>query len=155
MKQILSLIICMLICSPVFAQNRIVVSKKQLTLTVYNNENKVLLTTKISCGKNFGNKKYRGDKKTPEGTFKVNMIQESSSWTWDFKDGRGKIKGAYGPYFIRLKTPITTMIGIHGTCYPELLGTRTSSGCIRIHNDVMLELVKLVKVGTEVTIEKD
>lgn len=155
MKQILSLIICMLICTPVFAQNRIVVSKKQMTLTVYNNENKVLLTTKISCGKNLGNKQYRGDKKTPEGTFKVNMIQESSSWTWDFKDGRGKIKGAYGPYFIRLKTPITTMIGIHGTCYPELLGTRTSSGCIRIHNDVMLELVKLVKVGTEVTIEKD
>ena len=67
----------------------------------------------------------------------------------------GKIKGAYGPYFLRLKTPITTMIGIHGTCYPELIGTRTSSGCIRIHNDVMLKLVKLVKIGTPVTIEKD
>ena len=61
MKQILSLIICMLICTPVFAQNRIVVSKKQMTLTVYNNENKVLLTTKISCGKNLGNKQYRAD----------------------------------------------------------------------------------------------
>ena len=76
MKHLFSIIICLLVCLPFYAQNRIVVSKKQMTLTVYNNENKVLLTTKISCGKNFGNKKYRGDKKTPEGTFKVNMIQE-------------------------------------------------------------------------------
>ena len=155
MKRIIFIIIAVLFTMPIYAQNRIVVSKQKMTLTVYDENDKVLLQTKISCGKNFGNKTRRGDKKTPEGTFKINMIQESSSWTWDFKDGRGKIKGAYGPYFLRLKTPITTMIGIHGTCYPELIGTRTSSGCIRIHNDVILKLVKLVKIGTPVTIEKD
>lgn len=155
MKYILSLFLCIFFAQSLLADNYIIVSKKNMTLTVYNENDSILLHTKISCGRNFGNKTRKGDNKTPEGTFKVNMIQESSSWTWDFKDGRGKIKGAYGPYFIRLKTPITTMIGIHGTCYPELIGTRTSSGCIRVHNDIMLELVKLVKVGTEVTIEKD
>ncbi len=155
MRKLLILIFVIFIASTIVAENRIVVSKKEMTLTVYNDSDSILLKTKISCGKNFGNKTRRGDNKTPEGTFKINMIQPSSQWTWDFKDGKGKIKGAYGPYFIRLKTPITTMIGIHGTCYPELIGTRTSSGCVRIHNDEMLKLVKLVKVGTKVTIEKD
>lgn len=155
MRKLLILIFAIFIASTIVAENRIVVSKKEMTLTVYNNSDSILLKTKISCGKNFGNKTRRGDNKTPEGTFKINMIQPSSQWTWDFKDGKGKIKGAYGPYFLRLKTPITTMIGIHGTCYPELIGTRTSSGCVRIHNDEMLKLVKLVKVGTKVTIEKD
>lgn len=155
MRKLLILIFAIFIASTIVAENHIVVSKKEMTLTVYNNSDSILLKTKISCGKNFGNKTRRGDNKTPEGTFKINMIQPSSQWTWDFKDGKGKIKGAYGPYFLRLKTPITTMIGIHGTCYPELIGTRTSSGCVRIHNDEMLKLVKLVKVGTKVTIEKD
>ena len=155
MRKLLILIFTIFIASTIVAENRIVVSKKEMTLTVYNDSDSILLKTKISCGKNFGNKTRRGDNKTPEGTFKINMIQPSSQWTWDFKDGKGKIKGAYGPYFLRLKTPITTMIGIHGTCYPELIGTRTSSGCVRIHNDEMLKLVKLVKVGTKVTIEKD
>ena len=155
MRKFLILILAIFIASTIVAENRIVVSKKEMTLTVYNDSDSILLKTKISCGKNFGNKTRRGDYKTPEGTFKINMIQPSSQWTWDFKDGKGKIKGAYGPYFLRLKTPITTMIGIHGTCYPELIGTRTSSGCVRIHNDEMLKLVKLVKVGTKVTIEKD
>jgi lipoprotein-anchoring transpeptidase ErfK/SrfK len=155
MRKFLILILAIFIASTIVAENRIVVSKKEMTLTVYNDSDSILLKTKISCGKNFGNKTRRGDNKTPEGTFKINMIQPSSQWTWDFKDGKGKIKGAYGPYFLRLKTPITTMIGIHGTCYPELIGTRTSSGCVRIHNDEMLKLVKLVKVGTKVTIEKD
>jgi lipoprotein-anchoring transpeptidase ErfK/SrfK len=155
MRKFLILIFAIFIASTIVAENRIVVSKKEMTLTVYNDSDSILLKTKISCGKNFGNKTRRGDNKTPEGTFKINMIQPSSQWTWDFKDGKGKIKGAYGPYFLRLKTPITTMIGIHGTCYPELIGTRTSSGCVRIHNDEMLKLVKLVKVGTKVIIEKD
>ena len=155
MRKLLILIFTIFIASTIVAENRIVVSKKEMTLTVYNDSDSILLKTKISCGINFGNKTRRGDNKTPEGTFKINMMQPSSQWTWDFKDGKGKIKGAYGPYFLRLKTPITTMIGIHGTCYPELIGTRTSSGCVRIHNDEMLKLVKLVKVGTKVTIEKD
>ena len=155
MKKLLPLIIITFMAVMATAENRIVVSKKDMTLTVYNESDSILLQAPISCGRNFGNKTRKGDNKTPEGTFKINLIQPSSEWTWDFKDGKGKIKGAYGPYFLRLKTPITTMIGIHGTCYPELIGTRTSSGCIRVHNDVLPKLVKLVKVGTSVTIEPD
>ena len=78
MRKLLILIFAIFIASTIVAENRIVVSKKEMTLTVYNDSDSILLKTKISCGKNFGNKTRRGDNKTPEGTFKINMIQPSS-----------------------------------------------------------------------------
>jgi hypothetical protein len=43
-------------------------------------------------------------------------------------------------------------IGIHGTSRPELLPGRVSHGCIRMRNDDILELGRLMPVGTPVTI---
>lgn len=40
-------------------------------------------------------------------------IENSSRWKHDFKDGKGLRKGAYGPYFFRLKVPKFNSIGIH------------------------------------------
>jgi lipoprotein-anchoring transpeptidase ErfK/SrfK len=41
---------------------------------------------------------------------------------------------------------------IHGTNEPKSIGKAASSGCIRMLNDDVIELYKLVKVGTEVTV---
>jgi lipoprotein-anchoring transpeptidase ErfK/SrfK len=41
---------------------------------------------------------------------------------------------------------------IHGTNEPSSIGKAASSGCIRMLNDDVSELYKLVKVGTEVTV---
>ena len=62
---------------------------------------------------------------------------------------------AYDPYFIRLNTPQWRSIGIHGTCFPESIGTRCSEGCVRLRNEDVAELVKHIKVGDKVIIEKD
>jgi hypothetical protein len=43
-------------------------------------------------------------------------------------------------------------IGIHGTNTPELLPGRVSHGCIRLRNEAILKLVKLMPVGTPLTI---
>jgi hypothetical protein len=43
-------------------------------------------------------------------------------------------------------------IGIHGTDRPELLPGRVSHGCIRMRNDDILELGRLMPIGTPVTI---
>jgi hypothetical protein len=43
-------------------------------------------------------------------------------------------------------------IGIHGTNQPELLPGRVSHGCIRMRNKDILELGRLMPVGTRVTI---
>ena len=43
-------------------------------------------------------------------------------------------------------------VGIHGTNRPELLPGRVSHGCVRMRNEDILELAKLMPVGTPVSI---
>lgn len=113
----------------------------------------------VALGKNPGQKQVAGDMKTPEGTFLVDEIDDASTWSHDFHDGKGVIPHAYGPWFISLNTDALSGgnwggIGIHGTHDPASIGTRASEGCIRLANENLLTLVKYVKVGTSVTIEE-
>jgi lipoprotein-anchoring transpeptidase ErfK/SrfK len=66
----------------------------------------------------------------------------------------------YGPVAFGTsgRSPVLTdwpgggFIGIHGTNQPELLPGRVSHGCIRLRNEDILELARLMTVGTPVTI---
>jgi lipoprotein-anchoring transpeptidase ErfK/SrfK len=69
--------------------------------------------------------------------------------------------GPYGPFAYSLSgmsDVLTTfnggepVIGIHGTNRPDLVGTDVSSGCIRVTNDVIRKMVKILPLGTPVTI---
>lgn len=130
------------------AQNRIVISKKDFRLYVFNERDSLIFTTDVCLGENLGNKTRNGDHKTPEGKFTIMSIENSSAW----KDFDGKFRASYGPWFMRLKMPRFRSIGIHGTNEPESIGTRASMGCVRLHNDELLRLKELVKVGTPVEI---
>ena len=48
--------------------------------------------------------------------------------------------------------PAGGFIGIHGTSRPELLPGRVSHGCIRLRNEDIVELDRLMPVGTPITI---
>ena len=135
------------------AKNRIEVNKKEYKLRVLDEDDSVLFETEVCLGENKGNKRRAGDHKTPEGNFTVCSIENSSSWT--HKDKSGKRSFAYGPWFFRLKVPVSRHIGIHGTDEPESIGTRASEGCVRLRNDKLLELRKFVYVGMPVTILPD
>lgn len=137
------------------AQYRIVVSKKNFELMILNAKTDTIQRFKCGIGLNEGNKQKIGDYKTPEGTFPVSAILDSKLWTHDFNDGYGIREGAYGPYFIRLTVPGFTGIGIHGTCFPESIGTRCSEGCVRLKNEDLKILKRFVKIGMEVCIEED
>jgi len=130
----------------------IIISKKNMTLTVYDYKGIIKDNYPIACGRNFGDKEIKGDMKTPEGVFSICDIQNSTGWSHDFKDGEGKIEGAYGPYFIRLSVPNQSGIGIHGTHDPNSIGTRVTEGCIRLHNEDLINLVKQIRVGSVVAI---
>lgn len=138
-----------------FAQKRIVVSKKALRLYVINEKNDTLFERPIACGKNFGNKTVIGDKKTPEGEFKIKMMYDATSWKHDFGDGQGIRLGAYGPLFFRLNVPGFNDIGIHGTIFPESIGTRSSEGCVRMKNEDIKALYPHCRIGMKVIIEPD
>ncbi|HPF84719.1 MAG TPA: L,D-transpeptidase [Aminivibrio sp.] len=109
---------------------------------------------KVAVGANGGQKQRVGDSRTPTGTFSVQQIQKASSWTYDFGDGNGPTRGAYGPWFIRLKTPGWSGIGIHGTHDPGSIGTMITQGCVRMRNHELEELKKMVFVGMKVVISE-
>ena len=141
----------------------IVIDKPALQLSVYESQSgdTVLIARYPVCvGKNYGQKEKKGDMKTPEcifdNPFSITEIKPASSWTHDFGDGRGAIL-AYGNWFMRLKTPGHTGIGIHGSTNNESsVPGRGSEGCIRMLNDDLDELkANYAFVGMKVVILKD
>ena len=98
----------------------------------------------VCLGKNIGPKQKKGDMKTPECTweqpFSISQIQDASTWVHDFGDGRGAIL-SYGHWFMRLRTPGFSGIGIHGSTNNEdSVPGRASEGCIRLRDDDLLLL---------------
>lgn len=136
------------------------ISKAEYKLHLFRGSEKVK-SYEIAVGKNAGDKQRRGDNRTPEGKFVVSQVQSSRHWEHDFGDGKGAIRGAYGPWFIRLDTGSNrtrsgkawTGIGIHGTHDPGSIGTMATEGCVRMKNEELEELKSLVRIGIAVTIE--
>lgn len=154
-KTILAIIALLILPVALHAGNHIVVSKKELRLFVINEGGDTLFSRPVACGINTGNKTRTGDHKTPEGTFKIIKMYDATSWKHDFKDGKGVRLGAYGPLFFRLNVPGFSDIGIHGTIFPESIGTRSSEGCVRMRNEDIKELYKYCFIGMKVIIEPD
>ena len=135
------------------------IKKSAFTLYLMDDNNNVIKAYDCTIGKNPGQKQKRGDMKTPTGTFFVDEIDDASGWTHDFGDGKGEIKGAYGPWFISLDTDAMSKgawggIGIHGTHKPNVMRAMDSEGCIRLQNQNVEELKQYVRVGTKVVIEE-
>jgi len=129
------------------------VVKAQYRMYFYRGEN-VERIYQIAIGANGGQKQRVGDHRTPVGSFSVQQIQDSRKWTYDFGDGKGAIRGAYGPWFIRLKTPGWKGIGIHGTHDPDSIGRMITQGCVRLKNEDLEELRDKVFVGMKVIISE-
>ena len=130
----------------------ILIDKQTMNLQMFDYKGNTVMNVPIACGRNIGNKEKQGDLRTPEGVFHISGIEDASSWSHDFNDGRGTIDSAYGPWFIRLDTPGHNGIGIHGTHAPESIGTRATEGCIRLHNDDLNKLKEKVHIGMTVVI---
>lgn len=136
---------------PDMSKGLIYISKLDMTLTLLDAQGREVVTYPMACGKNKGHKQKKGDMRTPEGKFSLQQIQDAHTWSHDFGDGKGVIKGAYGPCFMRLKTGFSG-IGIHGTHDPKSIGTRATEGCIRLENKNAEALSKQVTVGMAVII---
>ena len=118
---------------------RIFVSKSEFKLWLLNG-NEIVQEYPIATGRNPGDKQRVGDNRTPVGNFRIVSIENASTWSHDFHDGKGKIKGAYGPWFLRLDAKGWKGIGIHGTHDPDSRGTNATEGCIRLSNEDIAEL---------------
>ena len=130
------------------------ISKADYTLTLYKGD-EVVKTYPIAVGRNPGDKQRRGDNRTPVGDFKIVSIENASKWSHDFRDGKGKIAGAYGPWFLRLDAKGWKGIGIHGTHDPDSRGTMATEGCIRLSNEDIAELKQYAYRNMPVVIRED
>lgn len=144
---------CLLLAAPCCGQNLVVVDKANLRLVVVDRAcGDTLLACPVAVGANFGQKRVEGDRRTPEGIFPIVSVEKSSHWTHDFGDGHGPRAGAYGDWFIRLDVEGFTGIGLHGTCFPESVGTFSSEGCVRMLDADLRALVSLIGKGDLVVI---
>ena len=134
------------------SQYTILIDKSDFSLTL-KKDDKVEKIYSVAIGKNSGQKQQPGDLRTPSGEFTVDEIIDSSSWKHDFKDGKGEIEGAYGPWFISLETGWDG-IGIHGTHDPASIRTMVSEGCIRMNNTDVEEVKAKIQPGTKVIIQE-
>ena len=109
---------------------RVEVALDQFELTVFKGSEPVL-SSEIGVG--------REDRPTPGGVYYIRELLQPPD-----------PGGVYGPYAYGLSgySPVMdsfnggdAVIGIHGTNEPDSIGTLASSGCIRLPNDVITQLV--------------
>ena len=131
--------------------DHIVISKKTLTLKVYDKYNRLICKYPIAAGRVFGKKQANGDLKTPEGEFRIGVIQDASNWTSIDNNGKS-IQGARGPWFMHLDGGEIRGMGICGTLDPSIVGTRSSEGNIILRNEDLLSLKEIVSSNMPITI---
>lgn len=124
---------------------KVVVQLGAHKLLLYQNATEVVLDVPIGVGTE--------DTPTPGGVFYIKELLQPPN-----------PNGDYGPYAYGLsgfseKDELanfaggTGVIGIHGTNQPELVGSNVSHGCIRLRNDDIMKLVKILPLGTPVDIQ--
>jgi lipoprotein-anchoring transpeptidase ErfK/SrfK len=112
-------------------------------LTAWNGP-KLMLSTPIGVG--------RAVTPTPVGTYYITELLKQPDPA-----------GLYGPYAFGLSAHSDVLnefagrdgvLGIHGTNYPQGIGTDVSHGCIRLSNDAITKLAHTLPVGTPVVIRR-
>jgi hypothetical protein len=120
-------------------RTHLVVDLRRMTLTLYR-KGRPVFSTLVGIG--------RPSAPTPRGEFFV----------------RNQLYGFHDPFYgpiaygtsarseVLTDWPAGGFVGIHGTNLPGLIPGRVSHGCIRMRNDQILRLAKLLPVGTPLTV---
>lgn len=111
------------------ASYNITINVKNHSLTLFK-DNKVFKTYRVAVGK--------PTTPTPKGTFKIINKAVNPG-------------GPFGARWMGLNAP-NGDYGIHGTNNPSSIGKDVSNGCVRMYNKDVIEVFKLVPVGTVVRI---
>lgn len=128
----------------------ITVNKEARRLYLLTAVGDTILKYPVCSSRNRGQKTEADDNKTPEGTFPLYGIYNSTDWTYKDTDSK-----CYGPIFLSIKTPRYWGVGIHGTNAPGSVPGRSSHGCMRLHNENVLELKPMVQKDLWVTVLPD
>lgn len=142
----------------------ILIDKSDYALKVYDEEGWYATYPVVFGNKDLSDKLYEGDKRTPEGTFKIIYKKDHNKWhrmlmldyptpaSWEkFRDR--KASGS-----IPKSAKIGGGIGIHGTWPNDNIVvddyTNWTNGCISLKNNDLDELDPFLPVGTKVIIQR-
>lgn len=142
----------------------IIVDKSDYELQVYDDDGWYATYPVVFGNKDLGDKMYEGDKKTPEGTFKIISKRPHDKWhkmlmldypnqeSWA-KFNQRKAKGQ-----IPKSAKIGGGIAIHGTWPNDEIVvddyTNWTNGCVSLKNEDLDDLDSYIKVGTKVIIRR-
>jgi hypothetical protein len=87
---------------------------------------------------------------TPRGEFEVTAIVKNP--TWYPRHGAPVPPGPANPLGSRWISMSRSAYGIHGTNDPSSIGRLVSNGCVRMHNEHVEELCRLICVGTPIVV---
>lgn len=142
----------------------IIIDKSDFELSVYDDEGWYATYPAVFGNKNLGDKMMEGDRKTPEGTYKIISKRPHEKWDkmmmldyptqadWQ-KFNQRKAQG-----LIPRNASIGGGIGIHGTWLNDNIVvddlTNWTNGCISLKRIDIDDLYNIIPIGTRVTIRK-
>lgn len=142
---------------------KIVISKSQYIMDIYDEDNNWLATYPVVFGSDdLGDKLYEGDRRTPEGTFHIVSKRNHPKWSkfmaldYPTKESYQKFNERKQRGEIPYNAKIGGAIGIHGTWPREEFAIdglqNWTMGCVSTKNNYINEIYNVLPVGTTVVI---
>jgi murein L,D-transpeptidase YafK len=142
----------------------VVVEKSQNTITLYDNDDWVVQWPCTFGSDDLSDKKYQGDRRTPEGRFTILRKYNHAKWhkmlmlDYPTDADRAKFEARKRSGEIPASAKIGGDIGIHGTWPREDWAIENlqswTQGCISMRNDHLDELYNMVGEGTVVIVKR-
>jgi murein L,D-transpeptidase YafK len=142
----------------------IIVDKSDYELNVYDDEGWYATYPVVFGNKDLGDKLMEGDKKTPEGTFKIISKRPHSKWhkmlmlDYPTRESWQKFNDRKSKGVIPKTAKIGGGIAIHGTWPNDNIVvdgyTNWTQGCISLKNEDLDELEAYLPIGTKVVIRR-
>lgn len=141
----------------------IIIDKSDYELQVYDAEGWYATYPVVFGNKSLGDKMMEGDRKTPEGSYKIVAKRPHEKWDkimlidYPTKADVAKFNERKAKGLIPKTAKIGNGIGIHGTWDRDDMAVdyfqNWTNGCISLKRTEMDELYEMIPIGTKVTIK--
>ena len=142
----------------------IIVDKSDYELQVYDEEGWYATYPVVFGNKDLGDKMVEGDRKTPEGTFKIISKRPHAKWhkmlmlDYPTQESMAKFNQRKAQGVIPKSAKIGGGIAIHGTWPNDNIVvddyTNWTNGCIAVKNEDLDELEAYLPIGTKVIVRR-
>jgi murein L,D-transpeptidase YafK len=141
----------------------ILIDKSQYELSVYDDDGWYATYPAVFGSKNQTDKMMEGDRKTPEGNYKIVSKRPHEKWgqimliDYPTKADIQKFNERKARGVVPKWAKIGGGIGIHGTWPRDEMAVdyfqNWTNGCIAVKREEMTELYRIIPIGTKVTIQ--